>query len=501
MIPLGSLCCIHLFALDSFSHRIPIVILVYAVLEIMFLLFVFLPRYFLLQSEALHPPPPPKDERQRLFRLCIESISDPERYLSKWFKGAHPSEIRRENVKQFFCWAFLNKRDYGLLDDQELEGYTDQLEALLGRELPSGKGDAVALRLTLDKVQMLYRPLLWYLVGSPFEAQVPYYLLQLTALLQIVLLIDTLTHLYMRYHSFHFYRLAMRQFLTVFPPRPLSLMTTRTTPAKTTSYWHRPHTSKSRLPIVFIHGIGIGLWTYAGFLAELNRLQGDHADGETGVIAIEIMPISFRLTKAALKREEMKNEILKIVRSHGWSRFVLVAHSYGSVVATHLLRDVETSRMIDALLLVDPVSVLLHLPDVAYNFTCRKPGGANEQQLYYFASMDAGVAHTLARGFFWQENILWKQDLQDRRATVVLCGRDLIVNTEAVGNYLARDEGHDSTGSTWKTKSWHGHELDIIWYEDLDHAQVFERKQDYAELVKVIQHYTSTASALLSNGK
>ncbi|KAL9010100.1 MAG: hypothetical protein Q9173_004930 [Seirophora scorigena] len=486
MIPLGSLCCIHLFALDPFSHRIPIVILIYAVLEIVFLLFVFLPRYFLLQSEGLHPPPPSKDERQRLFRLCIESISDPERYLSKWFKGAHPSEIRRENIKQFFCWAFLNKRDYGLLEDQELEDYTDQLQALLGRELPSGKGDAVALRLTLDKVQMLYRPLIWYL---------------LTALLQMVLLIDTLTHLYMRYHSFHFYRLAMREFLTVFPPRPLSLMTTRITPAKTTSYWHHPHTSKSRLPTVFIHGIGIGLWTYAGFLAALSRLQGEQVDGETGVIAIEIMPISCRLTKTALNREEMKNEILKIVRSHGWSRFVLVAHSYGSVVATHLLRDVETSRMIDALLLVDPVSVLLHLPDVAYNFTCRKPGGANEQQLYYFASMDAGVAHTLARGFFWQENILWKQDLQDRRATVALCGRDLIVNTEAVGNYLARDEGHDATGSTWKTKYWHGHGLDVIWYEDLDHAQVFERKQDYAELVKVLQHYTSTASALVSNGK
>lgn len=315
-----------------------------------------------------------------------------------------------------------------------------------------------------------------------------------------MLLIDTLTHLYMRYHSFQFYRLNTYQSLTVFPPRPLTLMTTYTTPVKTLSYWYRPHTSQSRLPVVFIHGIGIGLWTYAGFLAELNRLQGEHADGATGAIAIEIMPISFRLTKAALNRESMKSEILKIVQSHGWSKFVLVAHSYGSVIATHLLRDGETSRMIEALLLVDPVSVLLHLPDVAYNFTCRKPAGANEYQLYYFASMDAGVAHTLARGFFWQENILWKEDLQDRRVTVVLCGKDLIVNTEAVGRYLASDKGHGSTDSTWKTKEWHGQGLDVIWFGDLDHAQVFETKQDYARLVKVIEYYTSTPSAS-SNGE
>lgn len=239
--------------------------------------------------------------------------------------------------------------------------------------------------------------------------------------------------------------------------------------------------------MLFIHGIGIGLWTYAGFLAALNRIQ-DGQDGETGIIAIEIMPISFRLTHAALSRGEMMEEILKIVRYHGWTKFVLVAHSYGSVIATHLLRDPETAPLVGGLLLVDPVSVLLHLPDVAYNFTCRQPIGANEHQLYYFASMDMGVAHTLARGFFWQENILWKRDLRNRRATVVLCGKDLIVNTEAVGQYLACDEDE---AESWKYDGWKGSGLDIMWYDDLDHSQVFERKQDYARLVEIVQNYTA----------
>lgn len=315
---------------------------------------------------------------------------------------------------------------------------------------------------------------------------------QLTVFSQIVFGIDALTHIYMRYYSFHFYRLALSRFFTVFPPRPLTLLTSYTTPTKTLSYWHRPHTSKSRLPVLFIHGIGIGLWTYAPFLAELNRLQEEPVDGQVGVIAIEIMPISFRLTLAALSREEMTNEILKIIQSHGWTKFVLVSHSYGSVIATHLLRDPRTSPMIDAQLLIDPVTILLHLPDVAYNFTCRKPARANEHQLYYFASMDTGVSHTLARGFFWQENILWKHEIQDRRVTVILCGRDIIVNTEAVGRYLVGDETQASKGFSWKTQEWKGHGLDIIWYEDLDHAQVFETRHGYARLVNVIRHYTSS---------
>lgn len=167
IVPLGSLCCVFLFLFDPVSCKIPNAILVWAALETSFLLFVFLPRYFLLQQEARHPPPLPRHERQKLFRLVLESMSEPEQYLSKWFKGAPLSEIRRENIKLFFCWSFLNKSGYGMLDDQELEDYADQLEKVLERELPPGKGNAIALRLTLDKVQMLFRPLVWYLVSPP----------------------------------------------------------------------------------------------------------------------------------------------------------------------------------------------------------------------------------------------------------------------------------------------------------------------------------------------
>ncbi|KAL8698113.1 MAG: hypothetical protein Q9201_006751 [Fulgogasparrea decipioides] len=389
-----------------------------------------------------------------------------------WFKGAPASEICRDNVKQFFCWSFLNKGNYGLLEDSELEEYVDELETRLGRQLPPGEGSATSVRLTLDSVRMLPRPLVWYM---------------------IVFAIDALTHVYMRYHSFHFYRLTLKRFLTVFPPRPLTLFTTQTSPAKTLSYWHRPHTSRSQLPVLFIHGIGIGIWTYAPFLAQLNHTKDGQADGETGVIAIEIMPISFRITHAALKREEFKEEILRIVHSHGWTEFVLVAHSYGSVIAPHLFHDKDLSSMIAATLLVDPVSILLHLPDVAYNFTRRQPVEANEHQLYYFASTDMGVAHTLSRRFFWQENILWKHDIEGRRMTVVLCGRDLITNTEAVGQYLANDEDQPSSDSSWKHRNWTGSGLEIIWYRELDHSQVFEAKRNYDPVVEVVQRYTSIA--------
>ena len=54
---------------------------------------------------------------------------------------------------------------YGMLDDGELEEYVDRFETLLGRKLEPGRGSAVPLRLTVDRVNMLHRPLLWYLVS------------------------------------------------------------------------------------------------------------------------------------------------------------------------------------------------------------------------------------------------------------------------------------------------------------------------------------------------
>lgn len=165
---------------------------------------------------------------------------------------------------------------------------------------------------------------------------------------------------------------------------------------------------------MFIHGIGIGLYPYVNFLSQINRTGKTRDEiGDIGIIAIEIMPVSFRITGAALEKNQMCLEILRILRYHGWRECILASHSYGSVISSHLLHCLETSELLGPVILIDPVSILLHLPDVAYNFTARRPVRANEHQLHCelkladchriadllsdFASMDMGVAHTLGR--------------------------------------------------------------------------------------------------------
>lgn len=163
--PLSILYCAIVLFIRPATYRIPVFLEFWLVAEAVFYFLVYLPRTFSLQHAATHPPPPSRGKRGEIFELCHESVSDPERYLSMWFKGAAISEIRRDNVKEFFCWAFLNKAEYGPQDNEELEGYVGKLEGILGREISPGRGTVAPLRLTLDKVDMLHRSLTWYTVG------------------------------------------------------------------------------------------------------------------------------------------------------------------------------------------------------------------------------------------------------------------------------------------------------------------------------------------------
>ena len=483
--PILIVCLILTLIIDHNAHRVTLLLEILSIAEVTFYVLVYIPKSRSLQKPARYPPLATREERRKLFLKENETVADIERYLSKWFLQAPLSEIKRENVKEFFAWAFLNKSSWGPDEEEELDEYADKVEELLARKLQPGRGHATPLRLTIDAVNMLHRPLIWYI---------------------IVALVDSITYLYMQFAGFQFYRLRLSRFLTVFPFRMLTLSSMRTTPSNTLSYWYLPHTSKTRRPILFIHGIGIGLYPYVNFLKAINKAQrmSDPTGGQIGILAIELMPISFRITGEMPSQDQLCSEILSILNKHGWDSFALMSHSYGSVITTHMLKNATLAPRISSVVLADPVTILLHHPDVAYNFTRRPPKQANEHQLYYIACTDMCVAHTLGRHFFWAENILFKEDLKDLNATVILSGRDLIVDTAAVGRYLTEDEdggGYErflaegegldrAEEGDFRERSWKGEGLDVLWFERCDHAQVFDHRRDYGRIVDVVRVYS-----------
>jgi hypothetical protein len=149
------------------TYRLPLPIEAWLVAEATFFAVFFLPYKCYLQSPTLHPELPSREDRLRLFERCNATVEDPEKYLSQWFLGAHKGQIKRENVKEFIRWAFLNTEQTKSEDEDEVEGYVKAMEKLLGRDIPAGRGSATSLRLTVDKVDCLHRSLLWYFVCYP----------------------------------------------------------------------------------------------------------------------------------------------------------------------------------------------------------------------------------------------------------------------------------------------------------------------------------------------
>lgn len=155
-------------------------LLTWSAIETAFWLIGYLPRKRSLQASAQHPPIPDREERKALFWKCWDKIPHPEYYLSKWFLGAKESQIRKDNIREFYAWALMSRGDESedekikrarehseesQADEDELDEYVDGVQTLLGRTIMPGRGSAKSLRLTIDAVNMSHRPVIWYMVG------------------------------------------------------------------------------------------------------------------------------------------------------------------------------------------------------------------------------------------------------------------------------------------------------------------------------------------------
>ncbi|KAF8595798.1 hypothetical protein BDV93DRAFT_528420, partial [Ceratobasidium sp. AG-I] len=455
---------LHVFAttlVPQYPLRPFLVLTAYASIECTFYLFVYLPRKRHLQKPTVHPPRMPQPERRALMLRCHENIADPEAFFDGWYLPSISSDktIRRENVVEWILWGLFSAGPEALSEpgvEEEVEEYMEMYEKVLGKKIPPGRNpDLKSIRLTMDEVVIYHRPFLWYL---------------------IVLGVDTFVTTWLLRSGFKHYTTSQ----SIFPPRPDSLFSNRS-PSKLLSYWYRPASPQLPLttdhypPLLFLHGIGIGLLPY---VAMLNGYSKKHLD--TPIIVPEILSISFRLTRSPLSQEEFGESLVEIFNFHNIRDYAVVGHSYGTALAAGLIRATmpppksptpstpsTTSAVVhdsppssptslallklpppSSITLLDPIPILLHLPSVARNFLYRPPHHGNEHELYYFACTDPGVAHSLARHFFWTNIILWREDLArighthtneevlSPRVAIVLSGSDIIVDAPAVWTYL-----------------------------------------------------------------
>ncbi len=195
-----------------------------------------------------------------------------------------------------------------------------------------------------------------------------------------------------------------------------------TTASDGTAEESRPLVKK--MPIVFIHGIGIGYPHYLGLVAALPT--------DVDVYLVEWPNVAMQMSATGPTPDECIEAIVKLFAAHGHTQGCFVAHSLGTVMISWLLKDPRSAKLVASTVIMDPVSFLLCDPTVATNFVYRQPKTPLEFMMHYFVSRFGGlnlfcfvhminilvlsrdrelfIANALSRHFAWSHNIMFVED-------------------------------------------------------------------------------------------
>ncbi|KAJ9442085.1 hypothetical protein DIPPA_26738 [Diplonema papillatum] len=422
----------------------------YAAVEALFYLF------FLRQKARFQKITPlphrcsSRQERKKLIEQCIAAIRHPDEklmlrnvreFLEGWFVGSKLEDISFEDFANWCSWAFFNLERKDLLpeDEAELEEtiawYSSQIHWVFPHT--SSKERRFCTRLSLDPVQVKHRPFIAYVVTS---------LMMYSGLLSIRLLGFRKCH-----------RRGVNN-------NSVDVHYRKGDPAAAKA------TCKSTLPIVFIHGIGIGFIHYAAFLRTLPT--------DVDVYLVEWPHVSMKLVfegPSSISSTVTTLRDIVVGDGHGKTGACFVGHSLGSTAVAWMLHDKSSKSLVKSAVFLDPVNFVLFDPAIAYAFMHRPPNTVMQLLIHYFVSRELFIAHTLSRHFSWSHNALFLEDLKGIKTTVVLSEGDEIVPFQKTKLYFERYNTSEH--------------IKLIGFEGIHHGEMMLRRDNLAVLKRIIAEH------------
>ena len=352
---------------------------------------------------------------EHMRRMCetIKSVSSIEEFTKGFFCGAQIQSLRRDNVLSFIAWAFTGQDIFYLRKEgnPELMELLEKCMSILEKYFPSemtlvkpGYNKEVKhVSMCLDKVNFIHRPFIFFVAMNSFNSFYNY------------VCMEKLGGWRRSYVSIPYQEVNMR----------------RAQREHRLTYWYRAPKSKSQPPgppLVFLHGISYGWIIYADLL---NAFQDRH------VYMLDLDTIRIgSLSTAHPSPRALAKSVKDILVRHGHSQADVVGHSFGTMIASSLVNyapEIISSNLI----LIDPVCLLLSLPDVAYNFLYKPPESVMDWMLVLGASRELTVARTLYRDFIWFEGDMVLERVPSHvHIYAVLAEKDDILNAPKIQKYV-----------------------------------------------------------------
>ncbi|KAF8639790.1 hypothetical protein AX17_001049 [Amanita inopinata Kibby_2008] len=356
--------------------------------------------------------------------------------LRTWFRKVPWSSLRLHEVRKWIFWAIYNSEmpppeQLSHVQRAVLDDALEHLQKRTGCKIPQGSNpEYQPMCLTIDPVKIRWRPFSYYI---------------LIAFINRYLRTWFRDRYDVKCHSYQ------------------GLET-----------WDA---SSGPRPILFIHGLGLGLLQYNVFLRHFFTAVKDRP------LLVPLQPqISQDLFHPQYltppNRRQTVNKLTGLLHELGWVHLstdgddtestiesedeagrrrlrsskrggvTVLSHSNGSYIHAWLLKDCP--NVVARSCFVDPVTFCSWEGDVCYNFIYRSCTTGTELLMRYFVSTELGVANLLQRHFEWASNSLWYEEIPNARdpskTFFLLGGRDAIVQAERVRRYL---KSHGITKGLW----------------------------------------------------
>ena len=340
-------------------------------------LFFVLVRFVLAPYLNIVKKPPAQKDPLKLMTRVLDAIDELksysiEKFIFGFFLESSVSDLKTENVKSFFAWSMCAKKvqDLTLGEERQIDSiFADaQRRHECLRNVPFGFNPAVKhVEMTLcPTVSFIHRPLFMNVISGLLECFANFFVFRAQGYRSLEL--RGITYKYLK---------GKRNDLE---------------------------------PMLFLHGITSGWMIY---MQLIKALSGDRTIILIDLNSIKIKSLSFNMPRP----QDFSDTIFCILKRHNFSQASVVGHSFGSITAGWFVSCYP--QAVSHLTLLDPVSLLLALPEVAFSFLYKKPRTVMEWCIYLFAAQELTIANTLYRSFWWYENILWLEDVPAHVGIVV----------------------------------------------------------------------------------
>eukprot|EP00551_Chaetoceros_affinis_P013528 CAMPEP_0203686470 /NCGR_PEP_ID=MMETSP0090-20130426/49076_1 /ASSEMBLY_ACC=CAM_ASM_001088 /TAXON_ID=426623 /ORGANISM="Chaetoceros affinis, Strain CCMP159" /LENGTH=847 /DNA_ID=CAMNT_0050555695 /DNA_START=380 /DNA_END=2919 /DNA_ORIENTATION=+ len=191
---------------------------------------------------------------------------------------------------------------------------------------------------------------------------------------------------------------------------------------------------RSPTPIVFCHGIGIGLAYYLSLIDELLKLGRPIFLPEIPYVC-GFRPWISR--KSILTPPAVVSTLSAMLASHGHMKASFIGHSYGTSWVSFMCK--YASDTVASLLFLDPICFCLHHPCLTKSFVYHR---ADPGSVSYMVKTDVIINWTIQRSFPWARIILFVEDIPKVPCSIYISEQDVLIPVETVERYLKLKGAH-----------------------------------------------------------